>query len=179
MNMSSSLSKLSWKDKKMPKFVKILLVLLIVVLLGGAIYLALDRAGFLRTFKMAMEIQQQEQLDKNVLDNLKKIILLPEGINPTMAVINNIDVLKKQQAAFFSNAKNGDRVLIYPNMAIIYDYQANKIIQVGPVQTEPLPADQQGTAANASSTGTTQKTATADNTKPASNSNTAVAPAQK
>jgi hypothetical protein len=51
-----------------------------------------------------------------------------------MAVVTDAEALKKQQPVFFSNVKNGDHVIIYPDMALIYDYQNNKIMKVGPVQ---------------------------------------------
>jgi hypothetical protein len=73
--------------------------------------------------------------DSQILAQLKTIILLPDDVTPTMALVTNADVLKKQQPVFFANVKNGDRLVIYPDIAIIYDYQANKIIKVGPVQT--------------------------------------------
>ncbi len=72
--------------------------------------------------------------DLKVLAQLKKIILLPDNITPTMAVVVDAEALRKQQPVFFANAKVGDRVILYPDMAIIYDYQANKIIKIGPVQ---------------------------------------------
>jgi hypothetical protein len=74
--------------------------------------------------------------DAQVLARLKTIILLPDTV-PTMAIITNADILKSQQPGFFANAKNGDRLIIYPDLAIIYDYSANKIIKIGPVQNIP------------------------------------------
>jgi hypothetical protein len=76
--------------------------------------------------------------DSQVLAQLKTIILLPEDINPTIAIINDADILRSKQPAFFANAKDGDRLIIYPDLAIIYDYEANKIIKVGPVENAPV-----------------------------------------
>ena len=125
--------------RQVPKPVKkIAIFAAIVILIGAGIYLILDRTGFIQTFKLAMQLQQQQEQqgqDKMALESFGKIMLLPKDVTPTMAVINDVEILKKEQAVFFSDAKNGDRVIIYPNMAIIYDYKANKIIHVGPVQT--------------------------------------------
>ncbi len=77
--------------------------------------------------------------DAQVLTRLKTIILLPDAVAPSMAVVTDAGVLKKQQPEFFANVKNGDRLIIYPDLAIIYDYQANKIVKVGPVQGVPAP----------------------------------------
>lgn len=74
---------------------------------------------------------QQAMEDKKVLDQLKKIILLPENITPTMGIITDVEILKKQQPGFFANAKNGERLIVYPDLAIIFDPETNKIIKTG------------------------------------------------
>lgn len=92
----------------------------------------------------ALRIKTAPQ-DSQILAKLSTIILLPQGVTPTMAMVTDAGALKKQQPAFFANVKNGDRLIIYPDLptgqaglAIIYDYQANKIIKVGPVQNAPF-----------------------------------------
>ena len=113
-------------------------IIAVLVILGGGTYYILNRMGYIQALKMAVQYQKQVALnkaDQQILAQLKKIILLPDDVAPTMAVINNIDALKKQQPGFFANAKNNDRLIIYPDMAIIFDIGANKIIKVGPVQT--------------------------------------------
>jgi hypothetical protein len=127
----------SLKKRKMPKILKIILCLLLIALVAFGIYTALDKAGYIKAFQLALQYQKQTALteeDKAVLVQLKKIMVLPDDINPTMAKITDIDALKKQQPVFFANAKNGDRLIIYPDQAIIFDAIANKIIKVGPVQ---------------------------------------------
>jgi hypothetical protein len=140
--------------KQVSKPVKIAVYAVVIIVVLAAAYLILDRAGYIKAFQLGMQLQQQQQQqseDKMVLENLGKIILLPTDVTPTMAVINDIEALKKEQPAFFSDAKNGDRVVLYPTMAIVYDYQANKIIHVGPVQTTP--AEEKQPASDAETTG--------------------------
>jgi len=123
--------------KKKRRALKIILSLLLIIFVAFGIYAALENAGYIRALQLAFQIQKQTALsaeDKQVLSQLKKIILLPEDITPTMAVITDIEFLKKQQPGFFTNAKNNDRLIIYPDQAIIFDAAANKIIKVGPVQ---------------------------------------------
>ncbi len=62
-----------------------------------------------------------------------RLITLPEGEEPTVATITDIEKLKDQ--TFFQKAKNGDKVIIYTNAkkAILYDPIARKIIDVAPV----------------------------------------------
>lgn len=137
MEIKSLKPKDKFGKKKMPKWLKIILSLLFIIIVALGIYAALDKAGYIKALQLAFQIQKQTALNKAdevVLSDLKKIILLPEDINPTMAIITDIEALKKQQPEFFTNAKNGDRVIIYSDMAIIFDAEANKIIKVGPVE---------------------------------------------
>ncbi|TSC95248.1 MAG: Uncharacterized protein CEN87_260 [Parcubacteria group bacterium Licking1014_1] len=132
----------SKKKRKTPKMLKVIFIIagiiIVIGVLGYGAYYALDKMGYIQAFKIAVQYQKQTTLDKEdqqVLSQLKKIILLPDNITPSMAIINDIDTLKKQQPVFFADAKNNDRLIIYPNLAIIFDADANKIIKVGPVQT--------------------------------------------
>ena len=64
---------------------------------------------------------------------------LPTGESPNVATIIDKDKLKDQ--AFFNNAENGDKVLIYTKAqkAIIYRPSTNKIINVGPITLNQVP----------------------------------------
>lgn len=68
-----------------------------------------------------------------LLAQVSRLIFLPQGENPTIATVANIDVLRNQP--FFANAKNGDSVLIYvkARKAILYDEVNNKIVEVAPI----------------------------------------------
>lgn len=119
--------------KKISKVLKIIILIIIILV---AAFLILWQTGYLKALKLAFQIQKQQQLsaeDKKVIEQLGTILLLPEG-TPTMAVVKDVETLKKSQPVFFANAKNGDRLIIYPEQAIIFDALANKIIKVGPVQ---------------------------------------------
>ncbi len=84
--------------------------------------------------------QTQQQLsaeDQKTLDQLKKIILLPDNITPEMRVVTDAEALKKNEPVFFHDAQNGDVLVIYSDVAILYDPSANKILHIGPVQNSP------------------------------------------
>ncbi|MBN1325494.1 hypothetical protein JW977_00735 [Candidatus Falkowbacteria bacterium] len=121
-----------------PKWLKIVLwALFAVIILTAITCVVLQKTGYVDVIKMAYKIKQQQQIsaeDRAILEQLGKIILLPKDIMPTMAVVTDVEALKKVQPGFFNNAKNGDRLIIYPDKAILFDVAANKIIQVGPVQ---------------------------------------------
>lgn len=131
-------------DQPRHRSLKFILIIAIVILVGAGLYLVLRRSGYIETFKIAKQIQTQKQAqenalseDKLVLEKLKSIILLPENATPTMALVTDANILKEKNPSFFANAKNGDRLVVYPELAILYDYQANKIIKIGPVEITP------------------------------------------
>lgn len=107
-----------------PYFLKIIIALVVIVLIVSGIFYAFNRAGYINL----------KPTDQQILAHLKTIMILPDNVTPTMAVVTDAETLKKQQPEFFANVKNGYRLIIYPDLAILYDYNANKIIKVGPVQ---------------------------------------------
>ena len=74
-----------------------------------------------------------EEEIKKLLSEIGNVISLPDGEQPTVATVTDIEKLKDQP--FFSKAKNGDKVVIYTNSkkAILYDPNTKKIIEVAPV----------------------------------------------
>lgn len=122
--------------EKTKKLKVIIIILFIIILVGGGYYL-IKKSGYLETFRLAKQIQEKAEIqkaDQEILAQLKEIILLPDDINPTIGIINDADKLKQSQPEFFKDAQNGQRLIIYPTQAIIYDAENNKIIKVGPVQ---------------------------------------------
>ena len=79
---------------------------------------------------------------KNLLDEVGKLINLPEGDEPIIATITDIVKLKDQ--AFFDHAKNGDKLIIYTQAkrVILYDPISRKIIDVGPISIGTISAQQ-------------------------------------
>ena len=133
--MKKSLKEIVNKILKYHKTAVVLLIVFIILVCGS--YFILQKTDYLNVWKLASQMQKQKQVsieDQKILTQLKKIIFLPgDNVVPTMAVITDVETLKKQQPSFFANAKNGDHVVIYPDTAIIFDANANKIIKVGPV----------------------------------------------
>ena len=136
---------------KIPKSsIKIIVIIGVMLLLGAGLYLSLiytvnNSPG---SDQKNLSSQQLAAEDKKILDQLKKIILLPDNVTPTMAIITDVDVLKKQQPGFFANAKTGERLIVYPDMALIFDPEANKIIKAGGIQFVQPQATPAPTASN-------------------------------
>ena len=68
-----------------------------------------------------------------VVNQVSKLMVLPQGEVPILATVSNLEELKDQP--FFANAKLGDKVLIYSNAkkVILYNPETNKIIEVAPL----------------------------------------------
>jgi len=83
-----------------------------------------------------------------LLAKIKLLMDLPTGEDPTVATI--VDVSKLKDQAFFSKAKNGDKILLYvkTKKAILYRPAENKIIDVAPLnipETTPTGTQSQKT----------------------------------
>ncbi|MEK7125169.1 MAG: hypothetical protein AAB864_02135 [Patescibacteria group bacterium] len=77
--------------------------------------------------------QETEQETAALISSVSRLIILPEGEQPTIATVSDPEQLHDQP--FFANAKKGDKVLIYTNAkrAILYDPVADRIIEVAPI----------------------------------------------
>lgn len=77
------------------------------------------------------EVTKQEQ--QALVAAVGKLVELPAGETPTIATVS--DATKLQNQAFFAQAKNGDKVLIYSQAkrAILYRPADSKVIEVAPI----------------------------------------------
>lgn len=119
------------KTKTSKKVAIYLLLSLSVILFGTTSYFYYQYRKLFRNPASAQAIAQKEAL--GLAKDIGKLILLPKDETPTVATVTDMAKLKDQ--AFFKNAADGNKVLIYPKskLAIIYDPKANLIINVGPV----------------------------------------------
>ena len=76
-------------------------------------------------------IQKQS---REIIAHVGQLIDLPSGETPTIASVSDANQAK-QQSAFFKNAQDGDKVLMYVKAgeAILYRPSTNKIILVAPL----------------------------------------------
>jgi hypothetical protein len=70
---------------------------------------------------------------EDIIKRVGRLVVLPQDEKPTVATVSDLDKLQGQP--FFSQAKIGDKVLIYANArkAILYDPLADKVINVAPL----------------------------------------------
>jgi hypothetical protein len=95
----------------------------------------------------------KKQTDQ-LITAVSKLMNLPSGEVPTVATVSDASAAK-QQSAFFANAQNGDKVLMYVKTgeAILYRPSTNKIILVAPLTLN-------NSAASSSNAATTTKPTT-------------------
>ena len=113
---------------------EVLSVLIVLVLVG------VGASGYLfynSTTQSVKGVSTGQTMDKSELkklvDEIGKIMNLPQGEDPNVATVSDIDKLKDQP--FFVDGKNGDQVLIYANAkkVILYDPSSKKIVNVAPL----------------------------------------------
>ncbi len=110
----------------------------------GKIFVGLGFAVFLVAIGSSIYFYNQYQNLKNpnrnadkelkaLVAEVGKLMVLPEGETPTLATVTDPAKLKSQ--AFFANAEQGDKVLVYAQArkAILYSPKKHKIIEVAPV----------------------------------------------
>lgn len=123
-------------------FLKGFLMAIVFLILGGAavglgIMMKPDLLGLSKG-----QVQAQAEVDALVAE-VGELLALPSDEKPTVATITDVEKLREQ--AFFKNAANGDKVLIYTNAkkAILYRPSEKKVLEVGAVnirqQETPLP----------------------------------------
>jgi hypothetical protein len=130
-----TVKKVSKKQQTTPYRVY-LLALVGLVVLGGAGYLGWMKYNQVYNSPEAVtaaQIAEAEEEKKVILDDISKLMLLPEG-DPVLFKVSNRDQMRAQQA-FFKDTENDDVLLVFQQSgkAIIYRPSSKTIINVGPV----------------------------------------------
>lgn len=117
-------------------------VLTVLLLIGALVYFRESIPGLNSLGQAGAAAQSAEENAEEVRDLVEavgKLIVLPEGEEPTVASVSDPEKLKDQP--FFQNAKVGDKVLIYTQArkAYLYDPKLNKLLEVAPLTVEPTP----------------------------------------
>lgn len=132
---SRKLNASSLKPSKRAVF-EIVVLLLLVGLSWYSVKVRADRSDLQSQLKVLQNNPQQavQQQTTDLIKSVGSLITLPSGETPTVAAVTNA-AQAKQQSAFFNNAANGDKVLLYVKAgeAILYRPSTNKIIIVAPL----------------------------------------------
>jgi hypothetical protein len=127
---------------------KLLLILIMFFLILGAIVAGI----FVYQSKFKPENQARDEQNAQILENVRKIMVIPQGETPTIATVT--DKAKLSGQIFFKKAENGDKLLIFAslNEAILYRPSENKIVNVAPLTTNPSEGIMPGESPNVSVT---------------------------
>ncbi|MDB4977946.1 MAG: hypothetical protein JWM56_132 [Candidatus Peribacteria bacterium] len=109
--------------------------------------------------------QQNAAEAKKILDDVRKVYVLPEGVEPTVATIVKVEELRKLNA-FYNKAKNGDNLIVTTDRAILFDPVTRKIVDVVPVQIQPPAAPAAATQVQAKVKATSSTAAVSSAAKP-------------
>lgn len=139
--MKSELSSEATSGKRRRKGKKVITTILVIITLAmfgvsGVLFRKLQQ------YKKNPQVVAQEET-QYVVGQVSKLMSLPANEQPTLATVHDKDKLKDQP--FFSDAQNGDKLLVYTNAkkAIIFRIKEDKIINVGPIAIDPSQATPQ------------------------------------
>lgn len=119
-----------WKKINRKHILFVLILLMVMVSIGVAVNY------YLKAQKLESQVQANSISEtQKIVAEVSKLIVLPKDEEPTVATISDVEKLRSQ--AFFANAKNGDKVLIYTKAqkAILYDPIQKIIVEVAPLNT--------------------------------------------
>lgn len=109
----------------------IIILILVLTLSGISLFLYVRDQNYFQNVlgdNTGAQIVKKER-PQTILEQVSKIVELPEGEIPTITTVSDASKLSSQP--LFKNAKNGDRVLIFTKsgIAIVYRPGTNKIIE--------------------------------------------------
>ncbi len=147
---------------------RVIILVIFIALLGTAGYFFKQ---YHNTQKQVQDLKKDPEraarlATTELVDKIGKLVVLPEGEDPTIATVTDPEKLKDQ--AFFAKAKKGDKVLLYTKAkkAFLYDPDLNKVVEIAPINIGDTAAS---TTTPLTSTtpvsGTTTTTATPTSTK--------------
>lgn len=113
-------------NKTEKSYIQLIILLGLIVLFVGTFF-----NFFQQNHENKAVIDNQGYVLKDILKSVSTHIDIPDDV-PLMALIDNADDLKKNQK-FYTDAKDGDILLIFASEAIIYRPINDVIVNVGPV----------------------------------------------
>lgn len=142
----------SMTPQSTPSKHKLLTVLIIValVVLVGALELK-RRAISAQLAQLTVRLEQvqlgdpkqNQEAARRIIEQVRTHIDIPTDLEPTVATIVDVDALRARNS-FYDKAQNGDHLIVTAERAILFSSQDDKIIDVVPVQLEPVTQQMEG-----------------------------------
>ncbi len=110
---------------------------ILALILAGllALFLLYQLFRFIINFPVLSALDQPQdfspkQISRNKdLATVNSVIELPTDQNGTMAIIKDVKALS-QKKDYFKKARNGDILIIYPDLTIIYDRENHTVVDI-------------------------------------------------
>jgi len=130
-----------------PSKKKMLVTVVVIVLVALVVVLDIQRRAAqtqLENLTVQLEqlqgnTQQNREVAQRIVRQVRRLITIPEDVEPTVATIVDIDTLRDRNP-FYEKANNGDYLVVTAERAILYDADENIIIDVVPVQVQQAAA---------------------------------------
>lgn len=118
----------------------------VVVVLAAAVVLwirrGLDGLSSQPKLQSATEQVPRKQVSaddiQGVIARVSQLIVTRQNESPTVATIQDADTLRAQSPAFYQDAQNGDRLLVWSDKAVLYSTSRDLILAVLPVSLPPI-----------------------------------------
>jgi len=113
-------------------------ILILLAVVGYLVYQYVDLNSKLNDpdYLINLQSEQQTLTRERILSRLSSILLLPDEVNPKIATITNLDELLAENPEFYKNAEDGDTLVLFSELAIIYRDSINKVINIAPIVQE-------------------------------------------
>jgi len=116
-----------------------LILFVIVFLAGGVSYHIAIENGVVEVPGQSSAVQgaadgPQNKQEQTVAERVAAKLFIPQSEQPTVATISDVEELRFANPNFYFYAQDGDKLLVYSDMAVIYRAEEDIIINVVPVQ---------------------------------------------
>lgn len=133
------------------------LVLVVIVLVTAAVLGAKQMwfKGPAKTAEktVAPSAEQATATPESIRELIAKVarhIVIKTGEDPTVATIQDVEILKRQNPVFYKDAQNGDRLLIWSDKAVLYSQSRDIILAVLPISLPTSALNQKAATGTAS-----------------------------
>ena len=141
----------------------IYIAIIVVVIITAVVLMVMDKFKPMQEQQMIQKQQQNNApLDdtEKLISRVSELIVVKKDEQPTVATVQNADLLKVDNPDFYKNAVNGDRLIIWSDKAVLYSTSEDKLLAVMPISQPEVDANATSTNATATTTEMTNETST-------------------
>lgn len=129
----SSKPKPKFKNSQPSLSWKVLVVIVLIVVSLSVSFIIWQNIQNSRDQSPEAVAARNEEESTRIVTEVSLILFTESEDEPTVARIDDPDVLRQANAEFYKNAAEGDYLILYPQRAIIYREDENIVINVAPI----------------------------------------------